>query len=236
MDYRRQLFCLWLCLMCCVQQSTSFDASLYNGSHLAAELRIPITSPTPWIRDRVHLLSFFPKHIKVAEIGVQAGVYSESLSNVLQPDELCLIDCWKVLEDQEDPVRNYWAQQYTDQQAQDRCYAIVKEKFANNSNVKVIKEFSKEASQLFPDEYFDLVYIDANHTYQSVSADLELWFPKVKKGGILAGHDYFNDAQDMPWTHFFGIVPAVNEFVKKHNLSIDYITVESIPSYAITVR
>jgi hypothetical protein len=207
-----------------------------NGSHLDAELQRPKTSPTPWIKDRVQLLGCFPKKIKVAEIGVQAGEYSESLFRVLEPEELYLIDCWQVLEDQEDPVRNYWDQYYWNQAAQDRYYSLVREKFVQNSNVKVIKEFSSEAARVFPDEYFDLIYIDANHTYKSVSEDLETWFPKVKKGGILAGHDYFCNAPDMPWTKFFGVVPAVNEFVKKHNLSIDYITAESVPSYAIIVH
>ena len=130
----------------------------------------------------------------------------------------------------DDPV-HVWGQETFD-----RMYREVKEKFANNSNVRVIKEFSKGASQLFPDEYFDLVYIDANHTYQGVSADLEIWLPKVKRGGLLAGHDYFIYDNARPWTQFFGIVPAVNEFVKKHDFTIEYITVESVPSYAIRVR
>ena len=42
----------------------------------------------------------------------------------------------------------------------------------------------------FPDEYFDYVYIDGEHLYDWVKRDIELWYPKVKKGGILAGHDY----------------------------------------------
>lgn len=42
----------------------------------------------------------------------------------------------------------------------------------------------------FPDKYFDFVYIDADHSYQSVKNDILAWSSKVKDGGILAGHDY----------------------------------------------
>jgi hypothetical protein len=53
-----------------------------------------------------------------------------------------------------------------------------------------IRTFSKTAIDLFPDESLDFVYIDANHEYQHVLEDIELWFPKVKKGGVVSGHDY----------------------------------------------
>ena len=43
----------------------------------------------------------------------------------------------------------------------------------------------------FPDEYFDLVYIDSNHFFDHVVRDLECWWPKVRLGGYIAGHDYF---------------------------------------------
>jgi predicted O-methyltransferase YrrM len=47
-----------------------------------------------------------------------------------------------------------------------------------------------EASKLFPDEHFDLVYIDASHWYDDVVNDINTWLPKIKSGGYLAGHDY----------------------------------------------
>jgi hypothetical protein len=221
--------------LCCVAIICCFFSIIvtgvpFNGSHLAPELQKPIASPTPWIKDRIELLKEFPKHIRVAEIGVASGEYSESLFSVLEPEVLCLVDCWKALSHDEDPVHN-WGQEVFD-----NMYREVIKKFAKHNNVRVIKECSKEAALLFPDQYFDVVYVDANHTYPGVSADLEVWLPKVKIGGIIAGHDYFCGAPDKPWTQYFGIVPAVNEFIKKHNLTIDYLTVEQVPSYAIRIR
>lgn len=54
----------------------------------------------------------------------------------------------------------------------------------------VVKMTSIEASRLFTKGYFDLVFIDADHRYNSVKADIEAWLPLVRKGGLLAGDDY----------------------------------------------
>lgn len=56
--------------------------------------------------------------------------------------------------------------------------------------VKMLPISSKAAASLFKDESIDFIYIDAAHEYDDVKADIELWLPKVKKGGIFAGDDY----------------------------------------------
>jgi len=65
------------------------------------------------------------------------------------------------------------------------------------------------ALRLFPDEHFDFVFIDAGHDYASATADIQGWLPKVKRGGILAGHDYAKGS-DGAWT-WPGVVQAVQE-------------------------
>ncbi len=55
--------------------------------------------------------------------------------------------------------------------------------------IRVVKRPSKVAVKGFKDEAFDLVFIDADHRYSEISADIKVWFPKVKTGGILCGHD-----------------------------------------------
>jgi len=52
-----------------------------------------------------------------------------------------------------------------------------------------IKLPSTEASKQFDDEFFDIVFIDADHSYDAVVEDIRAWLPKVKKDGILCGHD-----------------------------------------------
>ena len=71
-------------------------------------------------------------------------------------------------------------------------------------NVNLIKNDSLSESKNYPDEFFDVVYIDASHDYDSVKKDIETWYPKVKKGGILCGDDYTSG-----WA---GVIKAVDEF------------------------
>jgi len=54
----------------------------------------------------------------------------------------------------------------------------------------VVRMSSLEAAKIFPKKYFDLVFIDADHTYESVTQDIEAWAPLIKEGGLITGHDY----------------------------------------------
>jgi len=56
--------------------------------------------------------------------------------------------------------------------------------------IKMMECCSTEAAKMFPDEHFDYIYIDANHTYDCVREDLIAWYPKAKPGAIFAGHDW----------------------------------------------
>lgn len=56
--------------------------------------------------------------------------------------------------------------------------------------------FSHEAAPLFADESLDFVYIDGNHSFEAVTQDLALWYPKVRPGGLFSGHDYYDTELD----------------------------------------
>lgn len=74
-------------------------------------------------------------------------------------------------------------------------YDIFKQNVKNNNlteKIKDIKSLSWEASNEFDDSSVDFVFIDADHEYESVMKDINAWLPKIKKGGIISGHDYFN--------------------------------------------
>lgn len=66
---------------------------------------------------------------------------------------------------------------------------------------------STRAARLFPPGSIDLCFIDADHSYESVTEDLRTWWPRVKPGGTLAGHDY---RQSAPW--LVGVTAAVHDF------------------------
>ena len=70
---------------------------------------------------------------------------------------------------------------------------------------------SKEASELFQNESLDFLFLDAEHIYNDVYEDLEVWFPKMRKDGIMCGHDYYKGSE---------VLLAVNDFfLKKFNVA-----------------
>lgn len=90
---------------------------------------------------------------------------------------------------------------------------IIYQEFVNNiapvkevlkDRLNIIRSFSVDAANLFKDDSLDFVFIDAAHDYDNVLADITAWFPKVKKTGVIAGHDYY--------AGHYGVEKAVNEF------------------------
>jgi hypothetical protein len=77
--------------------------------------------------------------------------------------------------------------------------------------VTFILKYSDEAVNDVPND-LDFVYIDGNHDYDFVKKDIELYYPKVKKGGVMGGHDFVASEQ--------GVIRAVIEFVDAHNLKL----------------
>lgn len=84
-------------------------------------------------------------------------------------------------------------------------YNTIKSKFADYFKVHILRMTSKTAAKRFNDNSLDFVYIDADHSYEAVKNDIKLWYPKVKKGGILAGHDYISATP--------GVIKAVDECI-----------------------
>jgi predicted O-methyltransferase YrrM len=76
-------------------------------------------------------------------------------------------------------------------------------------NIQLITKTSDDAVNDFEDESFDFVYIDGIHTYDQVKKDIQNYLPKVKKGGVIGGHDYVNGG------HLVGVYNAVNEMFGK---------------------
>ena len=137
-----------------------------------------------------------------AEIGVCFGVFAYHVLLQKHPSKLYLIDPWEygLQQDVEfDPTPEKQA-------FPDAYYKIVCELFATYSNVEIIRGKSEDVVTLFPDQFFDYVYIDGEHSYDAVKRDLNNYFPKIKVGGYLIGDDY-------GWT---GVAPAVQEFLNAH--------------------
>lgn len=94
---------------------------------------------------------------------------------------------------------------------------VFENRFKNDKRVIKIKKKSVEAVDLFQDESIDFIYIDGCHRYENVKQDLNNYYPKIKKGGMICGHDY--DLSNSIY-HIRGVKLAINEFFKKNPLKV----------------
>jgi hypothetical protein len=157
----------------------------------------------------------------ICEIGVFKGEFSKFIFNQINPKELHLIDIFEGIMCSGDKDGNniVWVDLNNEMEN-------IKNYFLNNKNVLIHKGLSYDLLKNFDDEYFDMIYIDGDHTYNGVKTDLNICLNKVKMGGLICGHDYSQ-------MQFPEVVMAVNEFCFKNKLKIDYITKDGCPTFGI---
>lgn len=134
------------------------------------------------------------KHIKqpiVAEIGVDNGKTSKRLLAGHKGLILFMIDWWK-----KPPADNSYAKSGASivdkpdeyfERTYRNCRIIEK---TYKPRAKIIRGESLKISMNFRNGYFDLVFIDADHSFDGCYNDIIAWLPKIKQGGWLCGHDY----------------------------------------------
>lgn len=145
----------------------------------------------------------------ICEVGVRKG-YNFQRMIAHQPAKAVAVDIWR-----NDGViaRNDIGY---DQQELDKEYSDLVEYAKDNPFINIYREYSIDAAKHFPNEYFDLIYIDADHTYEGCYHDIANWWPKVKKQGFLVGDDYRRHKTRTGVK--FGVIKAVKTFAKRHNL------------------
>lgn len=146
---------------------------------------------------RQGLIDMCEKYLKqdhvLVEIGAYAGEGTVILSKYVK--KVVSVDPWQNGYDSFDDASN------TTEQAE----AAYDERVKNLPNVQKFKGKSEDWVSAFDDESLDVVYIDGDHRYESVKKDLQIWLSKVKKGGIISGHDYGR----------VGVTEAVDEVIGK---------------------
>ena len=95
---------------------------------------------------------------------------------------------------------------------------------------------SEQAALAMPDETLDFCYIDADHRYEAVKRDIEMWLPKVKHGGVICGHDYVTDGEiynksDGSLIGLFGVKKAVTEFTEQYGWKVHVTHEDDWPSW-----
>lgn len=168
---------------------------------------------------REALLRELPKNKVVAELGVNKGDFSRMILDINQPAKLHLIDLWA-------------SQRYHSGLKKD-----VEERFSKEiqkSSVEIHQGMSTDFADHFPDSYFDWIYIDTDHTYQTTKSELLLYKDKMKPGGIIAGHDFVKG--NMTSQLRYGVKEAVYEFCYNENWEIIYLTMELKENQSFAIR
>lgn len=126
-------------------------------------------------------------HLVGTEVGVWRGETSEYLLRSLPELHLHMVDLWSTYP----PSATASCLKQANQQAFDqaRQQAVQATEFAADRRT-VHRMDSLQAAAFFDDESLNFIFIDAEHGYESVVADITAWWPKLKPGGILFGHDY----------------------------------------------
>jgi hypothetical protein len=225
---------VFLLVPMCVIAVVSFVAMWWTTSSVSSGLIStsyihtisPTFPPLPTLRERdeigTMLNSDKAMDFKIgAELGVQMGVFAQrTLSRWPKATEYWLVDLWA-------EQQNYKDVANVGNETQAKLFEMA---LANTSpwkaKIKVCRDQTVACALKFKDEYFDYVYIDARHDFKGVLMDMDAWWPKLKFGGVFAGHDYLehrdfrrkkklppSSRQDWRW-NFDGSFDTTNTIVK----------------------
>lgn len=170
-----------------------------------ADGRQPIEIPN---RDRNDLAALFGVLglCRGAEIGTEQGAYAEVLCTRNPGLRLICVDPWQTYPTYREHVT---------QSKLDDFFAQTQARLAPYG-VEFLRLFSVEAAQGVPNGSLDFVYIDANHTLPYVIQDLVAWVPKVRSGGIVAGHDF---CRRRPGPYQCHVVEAITAWTQSYHVA-----------------
>jgi hypothetical protein len=180
------------------------------------------------LKTRNDMMGELPKDLVIAELGVFKGDFSKIIYDKCKPKELVLIDLWEGIIMSGDVDGND-----VTKIASSDLHKTVINFFADIDNVKVHQGYTTEILSGYPDNYFDVIYIDADHSYLGCKSDLEISYKKVKNGGYIMGHDYEQNFEKTKNVYKFGVNRAVNEFCLKYNQEIAMKGNDGCVSYGI---
>jgi len=159
----------------CIYEISPYYWQLIRPSYLFFLNKVIPIAANPWEKNQGLL--------QIAEIGVAGGINAKNMLQALDFVFLHMIEDCRDLQTPISLLEN--TEPFKDRR-----------RFLQKSSVKAAKDYK--------DEFFDYVYIDASHDYENTINDIKVWYPKVKFGGMLAGHDWCLE----------GVSKAVREFME----------------------
>jgi SAM-dependent methyltransferase len=167
------------------------------------------------LQDRNELLRRLPKRMKIAEIGTGAGKFAKQILATSDPRELHLFDLSFALEGlsfDHEFFASYRAQGVVSLHEGDSSYML----------------------SLFADQYFDCIYIDADHSVQGMRRDISQAKRKIRRGGVLLFHDYtiYSPLEKIS----YGVPLAVNDLLIEDNFEMIYFVLNGLGYHDVGVR
>lgn len=167
-------------------------------------------------------LADLTKYELAVEIGTHRGVFAEELCRVRGGGKLICVDPWLPYDG--DHALDGGAKNREEDMAEARGLL---RSYIRNNTCQIFRATSLEFA-VWANALYDLVYIDGDHKYEAVAADLRAWWPKVRPGGLLAGHDFICPGEEVPWP---GVQKAVLQFSDTLGLDV-HIVPENAPETA----
>lgn len=161
------------------------------------------------VASRAELISRMPVGAVVAELGADQGDFSDQILDLTEPKRFVIVDAWHT-------------ERYGDNKALDVARRFHKE--ITVGQIEIVRSLSVDAAKSFENEYFDWIYIDTDHSYQTTLAELYAYERTIKRNGYICGHDYVMGN----WVngYKYGVVEAVAEFCVQRNWKISYLTAD----------
>jgi hypothetical protein len=150
---------------------------LLSPSFYSENIWLKADTPRPMIK---FCREYFKnKPVSGIEIGVDKAINAESILNMLNIEKLFLIDLY------ESYIQNNKKFDFSLNERE------AHERLVNHNNIVWIKGMSQSMFTLAQIPFnLDFIYIDGNHDFNSVEADIRLYLPHIRKGGIIGGHDF----------------------------------------------
>lgn len=160
------------------------------------------------------------------------GDFSDVILKEMQPDHFYAIDWFN----KDNPYICMWGRQELVESgmSHEEWYRNKYKEEISNGKMTVCSGLSWECLSGFEDGYFDFIYIDACHDYESISKDIEVAVKKIKDGGIIQFNDY--TLWDILGGAHYGVVPAVNKMISETGAEVLYYCMSLLGYCDITVK
>jgi hypothetical protein len=180
--------------------------------------------------NRNDMLKFYSKGGTILEIGVFKGDFFDYMVNNCSYDSMEGVDIFEGSHCSGDHNGNNMHTANLDEE-----YISLKYRYKDKDNINLYKGRSVEYLSKQEDNKYDIIYIDADHSYQAVKKDLIASYPKIKDKGFIMGHDYEINKKKCFFNHNFGTKRAVEEFCKEYNQEVCAVAMDGCVSFAIQI-